>query len=134
MRKAFAVFAFCAEMTREPGHWSPSLAPVKATARTIPLRSTTVDHMFRLKPPFGFEMSCAVLRAASSCAWVGRLVLPDGPTPPLSLLLLSLQAANPSARLAAITATDALRRIANRPDIAVAPFCEKECGAGKNSC
>ena len=27
--KAFAVLAFCAEMTRLPGHWSPRLAPAE---------------------------------------------------------------------------------------------------------
>ena len=35
-----AVFAFCAEMTRLPGHSEPRSAPVKATAQTTPSRLT----------------------------------------------------------------------------------------------
>jgi hypothetical protein len=49
---AFAVFAFCAEITRLPGHWSPRALPVNATAHTIPSRLTTVPHMLSPKPPF----------------------------------------------------------------------------------
>jgi hypothetical protein len=37
---ALAVFAFCAEMTRLPGHCEPRSAPVNATAHTIPSRLT----------------------------------------------------------------------------------------------
>ena len=31
---ALAVLAFCAEMTRLPGHWAPRLVPENATAHT----------------------------------------------------------------------------------------------------
>ena len=48
------MFAFCAEMTRLPGHWSPRSLPVNATAHTTPSRLTTVAHMSRLKPPFAW--------------------------------------------------------------------------------
>ena len=44
---ALAVLAFCAEMTRLPGHWSPRSWPVKATAHTTPSRLTTVAHISR---------------------------------------------------------------------------------------
>src|SRR5207342_3484486 len=83
--KAFAVLAFCAEITRLPGHWLPRLAPVNATAQTTPSRLTTVPHISRLKPPL------ATPRAAESAArsWlcVGRS-LHDADTS-MSLSLLS---------------------------------------------
>jgi hypothetical protein len=37
---AFAVLAFCAEITRLPGHWSPRSLPDIATTCTTPSRST----------------------------------------------------------------------------------------------
>ena len=43
--KAFAVFAFCAEITRLPGHCAPRLTPENATAQTMPSRSTMVAHI-----------------------------------------------------------------------------------------
>ena len=43
--KAFAVLAFCAEMTRLPGHSSVGDSPVKTTSMTTPRRSTIVPHM-----------------------------------------------------------------------------------------
>ena len=42
--------AFCAEMTRLPGHCAPRLTPVNATAQTTPSRSTIVPHMFIFRP------------------------------------------------------------------------------------
>src|SRR5262249_45085738 len=48
--KAFAEFAFWAEITRLPGHCAPRLAPVNATAQTTPSRSTIVAHIWFFKP------------------------------------------------------------------------------------
>ena len=62
--KALAVLAFCAEMTRLPGHWSPRLSPVKATAHTTPSRLTTVAHICNPNPPFA--CACAASRALRS--------------------------------------------------------------------
>ena len=42
---AFAVFAFCAEITLLPGHCAPRFTPVNATAHTTPSRSTIVPHI-----------------------------------------------------------------------------------------
>src|SRR6185369_12656404 len=41
----FAVLAFCAEITRLPGHCAPRFAPENATAQTTPSRSTMVAHI-----------------------------------------------------------------------------------------
>ena len=41
----FAVFAFCAEIARLPGHWADRLMPENATAQTMPSRSTMVAHI-----------------------------------------------------------------------------------------
>src|SRR5262249_3422273 len=71
---AFAVLAFCAEMTRLPGHCDARFVPVKATAQTMPSRSTMVAHMFMLRPlPSVFV---AATRAAFSFAWLGRALHP----------------------------------------------------------
>ncbi len=48
--KALAVLAFCAEMTRLPGHWAPRLTPEKATAQTTPSRLTRVAHIWLFRP------------------------------------------------------------------------------------
>ena len=48
--KAFAVFPFCAEMTRLPGHCAPRSTPEKATAHTTPSRFTIVAHIWLLRP------------------------------------------------------------------------------------
>ena len=73
--KAFAVFAFWAEITRLPSHWSVKALPVKATAQTVPSTSTMLPHMLRsspplLGPPDGLTASCKALARAS---WPGRL-------------------------------------------------------------
>src|SRR5277367_506030 len=47
---AFAVFAFCAEITRLPGHCAPRFTPLNATAQTIPSRSTIVPHIWLFNP------------------------------------------------------------------------------------
>ena len=41
---AFAVVAFSTAMTRLAGHWSVALAPLIATAQTVPSRATTLAH------------------------------------------------------------------------------------------
>src|ERR1700682_2849091 len=72
--KAFAVFAFCAEMTRLPGHCAPRLTPVNATAQTVPSRSTMVPHIWLLRP---LVSACvAVASALCSTLYVGRLLHP----------------------------------------------------------
>src|SRR5205807_145849 len=43
--KALAVLAFCAEMTRLPGHCAPRFTPENATAHTTPSRFTMVAHI-----------------------------------------------------------------------------------------
>ena len=48
--KALAVLAFCAEMTRLPGHCAPRFTPEKATAQTAPSRFTRVAHIWLFKP------------------------------------------------------------------------------------
>src|SRR5580765_6374571 len=67
--KELAVFAFCAEMTRLPGHSSPRSLPVNATAQTTPSRLTIVPHMLRPNPPLATFLAAA--RAALSSAWLG---------------------------------------------------------------
>ena len=47
---AFAVLAFCAEITRLPGHCVARSVPENATAHTTPSRSTMVAHMWLFKP------------------------------------------------------------------------------------
>jgi hypothetical protein len=80
---ALAVFAFCAEITRLPGHWSPRLAPVKATAQTTPSRLTTVAHISRPNPPFPSAWLCAASSAAftSACEGSALHALPPPPLP-----------------------------------------------------
>src|SRR5512134_932453 len=68
--KALAVLAFCAEITRLPGHWLPLLVPEKATAQTTPSRSTMVAHMLLFSPLS--SASTAASRAALSAAWLGN--------------------------------------------------------------
>src|SRR4051812_46434628 len=68
--KALAVLAFCAEITRLPGHWSPRSSPVNATAHTTPSRLTTVAHICNPNPPFG--CACAASRALRRAEWEGR--------------------------------------------------------------
>src|SRR5271165_2969565 len=68
--KALAVFAFCAEITRLPGHCDPRSAPVNATAHTTPSRLTTVAHISRLNPPLDWLR--AAVRAAFSWLQFGR--------------------------------------------------------------
>ena len=46
----FAVLAFCAEMTRLPGHCAPRSVPLNATAHTTPSRSTIVPHIWLFSP------------------------------------------------------------------------------------
>ena len=67
--KALAVLAFCAEMTRLPGHWSPGVSPERVTMTTTPERSTIVAHMFKPKPPF--SSLTTLLRASLTWAWLG---------------------------------------------------------------
>ncbi len=50
--KAFAVFAFSAEMRRLPGHSAPRFGPVNTTAQTTPSRLTTAPHSWFPSPPF----------------------------------------------------------------------------------
>src|SRR5215475_7920789 len=50
--KSFAVFAFCAEITRLPNHCDVNWLPENATAQTVPSRSTMVRHMLKPRPPF----------------------------------------------------------------------------------
>ena len=66
----FAVLAFCAEMTRLPGHCGPRFVPVNATAQTIPSRSTMAPHMFMIRPLPSVLVAAA--RAAFSCGWLGK--------------------------------------------------------------
>src|SRR5215469_2079623 len=47
---AFAVLAFCAEITLLPGHWAPRFTPENATAHTTPSRSTMVAHIWLFNP------------------------------------------------------------------------------------
>jgi hypothetical protein len=63
--------AFCAEITRLPGHCEPRFAPVNATAQTMPSRSTIVPHMSRLKPPLPAGSLRAAVNACLSVAWLG---------------------------------------------------------------
>lgn len=70
--KALAVFAFCAEMTRLPGHRAPRLIPVNATAHTTPSRFTMLPHMFMFRPDP--SVLVAVVSAAFRAAWLGRVV------------------------------------------------------------
>src|SRR5207248_2305742 len=75
---AFAVLAFCAEITRLPGHCAPRSPPENATAHTIPSRSTMVAHMLKFRPDPAPSAFTAVVRADFSADWLGR---------PLQLLL-----------------------------------------------
>ncbi len=68
---ALAVLAFCAGITRLPGHWSPRSSPVNATARTTPSRLTMVARMSRLNPPL--DSFRAAIRADLRAAWLGSL-------------------------------------------------------------
>ncbi|OFW17245.1 MAG: hypothetical protein A3H29_00280 [Acidobacteria bacterium RIFCSPLOWO2_02_FULL_67_21] len=53
---AFAVVAFCAEMTLLPGHWSSRVVPVNTTTQTTPSRFTTGPHIGFPKPRFAQVM------------------------------------------------------------------------------
>src|SRR5436309_3063828 len=64
-----AVFAFCAEITRLPGHCEPRSAPENATAQTTPSRSTTVAHIWKSRPLV--STATALTSAAFNCAWLG---------------------------------------------------------------
>ena len=61
----FAVLAFCAEMTRLPGHCAPRSVPEKAMAHTTPSLFTTVAHIWRSRPldSAATALSSATLRA-----------------------------------------------------------------------
>ena len=50
---ALAVLAFCAEITRLPGHWSPRLLPLNATAHTMPSRFTSGRPHLQPEPAVG---------------------------------------------------------------------------------
>src|SRR5262245_52446406 len=69
--KRFAVFAFCAEITRLPSHCDPLVVPENATAQTVPSRATMVAHILRSNPLSSTRT--ASVRAAFSAAWPGRL-------------------------------------------------------------
>src|SRR5262249_23142828 len=62
---SFAVFAFCAESTRLPGHCWVRSPPVNATAHTTPSRSTIVAHMLFFRNPL-FCATAAVSAALNS--------------------------------------------------------------------
>src|SRR5215469_9024801 len=72
---AFAVLAFCAEITLLPGHWAPRFTPENATAHTTPSRSTMVAHIWLFNP----LVSAAV--AATSAAF--RALYSGSPLHPL---------------------------------------------------
>src|SRR5262249_8511574 len=73
----FPVLAFCAEITRLPGHCAPRSVPEKATAHTIPSRSTMVAHICRFNPlP---SATTAVFSAAFSAEYAGRVLQPFDP-------------------------------------------------------
>ena len=57
------MLAFCAEITRLPGHCAPRSPPENATAQTIPSRSTTVAHM-AIKRIYAHESIHGALAAA----------------------------------------------------------------------
>ena len=62
---ALAVLAFCAEITRLPGHWAAAFTPENATAQTTPSRFTRVAHMWLLRPLV--SAATAATRAALNC-------------------------------------------------------------------
>src|SRR6202040_735574 len=68
--KEFAVLAFCAEMTRLPGHSAPRFTPENATAQTTPSRFTMVAHIWLLSPLFSAARAKA--NAVSRALWLGR--------------------------------------------------------------
>src|SRR4051794_29657644 len=74
--KAFAVLAFCAEITRLPNQMSdvtssPSASDV-VTAQIRPVPSTRVSHIAKPRPPFGVpEFGTTALRTFWSTAWWG---------------------------------------------------------------
>jgi hypothetical protein len=68
----FAVLAFCAEITRLPGHCAPRSVPENAIAHTTPSLLTTVAHIWKLRPLV--SAATALSSAAFSAAWDGRLL------------------------------------------------------------
>jgi integral membrane sensor domain MASE1 len=62
---AFAVLAFCAEITRLPGHCAALWFPEKATAHTTPSRFTTVAHIWLLRP----LVSACTAAASAVLSW-----------------------------------------------------------------
>ena len=68
---AFAVLAFCAEMTRLPSQISAVTSAFLVepsnefvTTQTMPLPSTSVSHIGKPRPPFGVPVSGTTARNA----------------------------------------------------------------------
>jgi hypothetical protein len=78
---AVAVLAFCAEITRLPGHWAAAFTPENATAQTRPSRFTIVAHIWLFSPLV--SAATAAISADFNCEWLGS-PLQDDPVPPPS--------------------------------------------------
>src|SRR4051812_49445702 len=105
--KAFAALAFCAAMARLPGHWSPTLLPLKATAQTTPCRLTTAAHSLLSRPPLlgpppGLTL---FLRISASWSWSTGQEITD---PGLSCAFKPADTKDAAAQIADAPMTDRL--------------------------